>query len=86
MDGIRVCLLLLMGSLCPAETLNLVRGRVQSDVAHLGSDMVAEIENLDRRGPVNRSGVGGDGSFEFRDVPTGRQADRHRAAEGDWIA
>jgi len=74
-----------MGSLCPAETLNLVRGRVQSDVAHLGSDMVAEIENLDRRGPVNRSGVGGDGSFEFHDVPTGRHALRITTLYGDII-
>src|SRR5262249_44483124 len=85
MNGISVSLLLLMAELCHAETLSLVRGRVQSDVAHLGSDMIAELENLDRRGPANRSGVGGDGSFEFRDVTTGRHALRITTLYGDII-
>src|SRR5882762_3713001 len=85
MNGILVSLLLFMASLCPAETVHLVRGRVQSEIAHLGSDMLAELENLDRRGPANHSQVGGDGSFEFRDVATGRHALRITTLYGDII-
>jgi tetratricopeptide (TPR) repeat protein len=85
MNGILVSLLLLMVSLCPAENVSLVRGRVQSDAAHLGNDMIAELENLDRRGPANHAQVGGDGSFEFRDVATGRHALRITTLYGDII-
>jgi tetratricopeptide (TPR) repeat protein len=85
MNGIRVSTLFLLMSLCHAETLQLVRGRVQSDMAHLGSDMVAELENLDRRGPVDHSSVGGDGSFEFRNVTTGRHSLRITTLYGDII-
>ena len=85
MNGIRVSMLFLLVSLCPAETLQLVRGRVQSDIVYLGSDMMAELEDLDPPGPLNRVTVGGDGSFEFRDVTAGRHALRITTLYGDII-
>ena len=85
MNGIRVSMLFLLVSLCPAETLQLVRGRVQSDIVYLGSDMMAELEDLDPPGPLNRVTVGGDGSFEFRDVTSGRHTLRLTTLFGNTI-
>lgn len=85
MNGIRVSMPFLFLSLCAAGTLQLVRGRVQSDIANLGTDMMVELEDLDRHAPPNRVVVGSDGSFEFRDVTSGRHTLRLTTFFGDIL-
>ena len=76
-------MLFLFLSLCNADTLHIVRGRVQSDVVHLGTEMMAELDDLDHHAPANRVLVNSDGSFEFRDVTSGRHTLRLTTLFGD---
>src|SRR5437867_4812305 len=85
MNGIRVPILLFFLSLCHADTMPLVRGRVQSDLVYLGTDMMVELQNLERHAPPNRASVAADGSFEFREVTSGRHALRLMTQYGDVI-
>jgi tetratricopeptide (TPR) repeat protein len=85
MNGIRVSLLFLFLSVCHSETLHVVRGRVLTDVAYLGTDIMAELDDVDRHAPPNRAQVNVDGSFEFRDVMSGRHTLRLMTLFGDTI-
>ena len=70
MNGIRVFIFLLFLSACYAETVPLVRGRVESDVGYLGTGILAELRGIQGEQPYQAS-VGNSGSFEFRDVRGG---------------
>ena len=85
MNGIRVSMLFLFMSLCLADTLQLVRGRVQSEITDFGSEIVAELADFERHAPPNRVLVGSDGSFEFRDVTSGRHTLRLTTLFGDIL-
>ena len=85
MNGIRVSMLFLFLSLCPADTMQIVRGRVQGDIDPMGSSMMAELENLDHQTTSIRVVVGGDGSFEFREVTSGRYTLRVTTMFGDTL-
>jgi tetratricopeptide (TPR) repeat protein len=90
MNGIRVSkplifVFLISISLCYADRMPLVRGHVQSDSSRLSNDMMAELQDADRQSPSNRAAVAPDGSFEFRDVATGRHTLRITTLYGDII-
>jgi tetratricopeptide (TPR) repeat protein len=70
-NGIRVCILSLLASLCYAERLPVVRGRIESDTTFFGSEIVAELQSQNRSAASLQASVSNDGGFEFRDVPTG---------------
>jgi tetratricopeptide (TPR) repeat protein len=72
MNGIRVSILALLLSICQAETLHLLRGRVESESAFLGIDYSVELEERTRSGPHYDAAVTNDGSFEIRDVAAGQ--------------
>jgi tetratricopeptide (TPR) repeat protein len=71
MNGIRVSIVALLLTACQAETLPVLRGRVESDQAFLGIDYTVELEERTRSGPRYDAAVTNDGSFEIRDVPAG---------------
>jgi hypothetical protein len=68
MNGIRVSLFLISLALCHAETLAVVRGRVEGEAVFAANDMTVELQGLDRRDPGLQATVAFDGSFDFRDV------------------
>ena len=49
MNGIRVSAFLLFLSLSQAETLPQVRGRVEGDFSFINSDLMAELNPLERQ-------------------------------------
>jgi Flp pilus assembly protein TadD len=65
------------------RVLSSVRGTLVSDEPLAGNRLaVSLVEEISRK-QVGRSYVGGDGSFEFRDVPTGVYTIEVAAASGD---
>jgi tetratricopeptide (TPR) repeat protein len=84
MNGIRVSILLLFLSACQAETLQIVRGRVENDVSYLGNGILAELRGIQGDAPY-QAPVANSGSFEFRDVKTGTYTLRLTTMRGDPI-
>ena len=72
MNGIPVLILALFVSMCRAETLPVLRGRVESDSTFLGIDYMVELEERTRNGPRYDAAVTNDGSFEIRDIAVGQ--------------
>jgi tetratricopeptide (TPR) repeat protein len=72
MNGIRVLILALLLSICHAEMLPVLRGRVESDSPFLGIDYTVELEERTRNGPRYDAAVTNDGSFEIRDIAGGQ--------------
>jgi tetratricopeptide (TPR) repeat protein len=72
MNGIRVLILALFVSICHAEMLPVLRGRVESDSTFLGLDYTVELEERTRNGPRYDAAVTNDGSFEIRDIAGGQ--------------
>ena len=85
MNGIRVCLLLLLSVVCYSDTLPLVRGHVEGDLPPWGNEMIVELLDFDRHGAGQQAIVANDGSFEFRYVTAGRYNLRLRTFHGDAI-
>jgi tetratricopeptide (TPR) repeat protein len=72
MNGIRVLILTLFVSICHAEMLPVLRGRVESDSTFLGIDYTVELQERTSNGPRYDAAVTNDGSFEIRDVAAGQ--------------
>ena len=86
MNGIRVSILVLMLSICQAETLPVLRGRVESDSSFLGNEFSVELEDRTRSGPRYDAPVAYDGTFEIRDVASGQYSLRILTLRGDTVA
>jgi Tfp pilus assembly protein PilF len=86
MNGIRVSILALILSICQAESLPVLRGRVESDSAFLGNEYSVELEDRTRNGPRYDAPVAYDGSFEIRDVAAGQYNLRLLTLRGDTVA
>src|ERR1700730_5056884 len=86
MNGIRVSILALILSICQAETLPVLRGRVESESAFLGNEYSVELEERSRSGPRYEAQVAYDGSFEIRDVVAGQYTMRLLTLRGDTAA
>jgi Tfp pilus assembly protein PilF len=86
MNGIRVSILVLILSICQAETLPVLRGRVESDSSFLGNEYSVELEDRTRSGPRYDAPVAYDGSFEVRDVVAGQYNMRLLTLRGDTVA
>jgi tetratricopeptide (TPR) repeat protein len=75
MNGIRASILVIMIvailAQCQAETVTVLRGRVEGDSAFLGNDYRVELENHTHIAARYDAAVHNDGSFEIRDVPSG---------------
>jgi tetratricopeptide (TPR) repeat protein len=85
MNGIRVSILALILSICQAETLPVLRGRVEGDSAFLGNEYSVELEERNRSGPRYDAPVANDGGFEIRDVPSGQYNLRLLTLRGDTV-
>jgi len=72
MNGIRVSILLLLLTVCRAETLSVVRGNLESDSSLIGSNLYVELVDGSNGGMRIQSHVGSDGSFDFRNIAPGR--------------
>jgi Tfp pilus assembly protein PilF len=86
MNGIRVSILVLILSICQAETLPVLRGRVESDSSFLGNEYSVELEDRTRSGPRYDAPVAYDGTFEIRDVASGQYSLRLLTLRGDTVA
>ena len=75
MNGIRVSILVIMVAAIlshgQAESVTVLRGRVEGDFAFLGNDYRVELENHTHIAARYDAAVHNDGSFEIRDVPSG---------------
>lgn len=85
MNGIRVSILLLLLSVCGAETLSVVRGNLESDSPLMGNNLYVELQDDGHAGARMQTHVGGDGSFVFRGVSSGRYTLRVTTFNGDTI-
>ena len=85
MNGIRLLILALLLSICQAETLPILRGRVESDSAFLGNEYSVQLEEHTRSGPRYEAPVANDGWFEIRDVPSGQYTLRLLTLRGDTV-
>src|SRR5207245_52401 len=72
-------------SLGQAETLPQVRGRVEGDFTFINSDLMAELNPLERQSAAHSTLVTGDGSFDFRDIAAGRYNLRLTTFRGEPI-
>ena len=86
MNGIRVSILVLILSICRAETLPVLRGHVESDSTFQGNEYSVELEERTRSGPRYDAPVAYDGSFEIRDVVGGQYNLRVLTLRGDTVA
>jgi predicted Zn-dependent protease len=86
MNGIRVYLLVIMASVCYADKLAVVRGRVESDSTYFGSEYTVELLSQSRSSLPFQSAVSNDGAFQFRDVPSGGYVLRLSSIRGVVIA
>jgi tetratricopeptide (TPR) repeat protein len=86
MNGIRVSLFVLLASVCYAEKLPILRGRVEGGSAFIGNEYTVELKSQGG-GPLPfQSSVSSDGSFEFRNVPTGAYQLRLSSFRGGIIS
>jgi tetratricopeptide (TPR) repeat protein len=85
MNGIRVSILALLFSICQAEMIPALRGRVESDSPFLGTEYSVQLEDRTRNGPRYDASVQNDGSFEIRDVPGGQYSLRLMTLRGDTV-
>ena len=86
MNGIRMSILVLILSVCQADTLPVLRGRVESDSNFMGTEYSVELEDRSRSGPRYDAPVAYDGSFEIRDVAAGQYNLRLLTLRGDTVA
>ena len=87
MNGIRVSVLLLFVSVCQADNIPLVRGRVESEAIFMGNDMVIELRPVDARLDSSyQSSITNTGGFELRDVKSGTYTLRVTSMRGDTIS
>lgn len=68
-----------------SRVISLVNGVVASDEALAGNHLTVSLTETVTHKAIGRSFVGGDGSFEFRDVPPGQYTVELVAANGDTI-
>jgi len=85
MNGIRVSILLLLLSICRAETLSVVRGNVESESSLIGNNLCVELEEAGQGGMRIQSHVATDGSFILRNVSNGRYTLRVTTFHGATI-
>jgi tetratricopeptide (TPR) repeat protein len=71
MNGILPALFLFLLAICRADTIPVVRGAVESDDPLMGPGFTVELQAAGPSPARSQSPVGGDGSFEFRDVTPG---------------
>ncbi len=87
MNGIRVFILVLFLSVCYAETVPLVRGRVETEAVFVGNDLLVELRAADGRlDSLYQSSVANSGTFEFRDVKGGTYTLRLTTMRGDVVS
>jgi tetratricopeptide (TPR) repeat protein len=87
-NGIRVSIVSILALLLPlayGETVLMVRGRLESDIAFLQADLTVELQDHSRGSFAAQSTVGNDGSFELRNVPTGLYYLRVVSLRGDIV-
>jgi tetratricopeptide (TPR) repeat protein len=86
MNGIRVLIFVLLASVCHADKLPIVRGRVESDSQFFGSEYFVQLESQNRTTLPFEAAVTNDGAFEFRDVPSGSYKLRLTSSRGAVIS
>jgi Tfp pilus assembly protein PilF len=86
MNGIRIYLLVILASVCYADKLPVLRGRVESDSSFFGSEYAVELQSQSGGSLPFQSQVTSDGSFEFRNVPTGSYQLRLTSTRGGIIS
>lgn len=87
MNGIRLCFFALLLGVCEAESVPVVRGRVETGSPDVGNDLQVELQDHARgrmQGALQVA-VGHDGSFEFRDVLGGAYDLRLTTLRGDVL-
>ena len=86
MNGIRVCVFALFLTVCHAESVPVLRGRVEAD-SPLGNDLVVEFQDHDRgrMQTALQASVAHDGTFELRDLPGGAYNLRVTTQRGDVV-
>jgi tetratricopeptide (TPR) repeat protein len=85
MNGIRVSIFVILLSIGQAETLTVLRGRVESESTFLGVDYRVQLEDHTRMGSRYDAAVANDGSFEIRDVTSGTYNLRVTTMLGDTV-
>jgi Tfp pilus assembly protein PilF len=68
-----------------AQVIASVRGAIASDELLTGNHLVVSLIDSVTRKPMDRAFVGGDGSFEFRNVPAGSYTVELAVSSGDPI-
>ncbi len=87
MNGIRVCVFALCLTLCHAESVPVLRGRVETQSPGLGNELLVDFQDHSRtrmQTPMQAS-VAHDGTFELRDVQGGTYNLRVTTLRGDVL-
>ncbi len=87
MNGIRVCIFALCLTLCHAELVPVLRGRVETQSPGLGNELLVDFQDHSRirtQTPMQAS-VAHDGTFEFRDLAGGSYDLRVTTLRGDVL-
>ena len=86
MNGIRVFIFVLSLCMGLAETVPLVRGRLETDAVFVGNDLLVELRAADGRlNSSYQASVANSGTFEFRDVKGGSYTLRLTTMRGDTV-
>jgi len=85
MNGIRVSFLALTLSACYAETIQSVRGSIQTNSLTGYTPLVVVLESTDPFKGGSESSVSADGSFEFKDVTSGMHRLRVSTNMGETV-